>query len=84
MLGEDFAVGVVDVDDGVDLAIVNITSRLRIQVLKPRLQSQQKPGKKKGQRLNMALPLSKAILDQRSKFRVKLGCLRLILLKLLK
>lgn len=35
MLGEDFAVGVVDVDDGVDLAIVNITSRLRIQVLKP-------------------------------------------------
>ena len=47
MLGEDFAVGVVDVDDGVDLAIVNITSRLRIQVLQPRLQSQQKPGKKK-------------------------------------
>lgn len=47
MLGEDFAVGVVDVDDGVDLAVVNITSRLRIQVLKPRLQSQQKPGKKK-------------------------------------
>ena len=56
MLGEDFAVGVVDVDDGVDLAIVNITSRLRIQVLKPRLQSQQKPGKKKGQRLNMSRP----------------------------
>ena len=84
MLGEDFAVGVVDVDDGVDLAVVNITSRLRIQVLKPRLQSQQKPGKQKGQRLNMARPLSKAILDQRSKFRIKLGCLRLILLKLLK
>lgn len=84
MLGEDFAVGVVDVDDGVDLAVVNITGRLRIQVLQPRLQSQQKPGKKKGQRLNIALPLSKTILDQRSKFRIKLGCLRLILLKLFK